>query len=323
MRWFKHITGTWQDEKITELVEELGLEGYGFYWRILEIIAGNMDETQRTFASFSAKTWGKFCGISAKKFQKLAENLAELHLFSVEISLKNSKTIITIDCPNLLKFKDEWTKRKSKKSRATTEQLRSASGAKNRIESDTESEKETESDTHPEKEREKEKEKEKSLSHTDEEVETDPADQPIGSYAWERRAILDIGNTIIDRWNAYVDYAHNGSPRRTTPPDNKILWHIKDLLNAGWTADDIIDRWRAVLRGIAKYKVSYEWVEGKSLNFVFARFEEFYDQIKARAEREAKRRQVKSPEEEMAELYEEWVKRRQGDDEKKKAVVGA
>lgn len=145
MRWFKHLTATWQDEKIAELIEEFGLEGYGFYWRILEIIAGNMDEKCQTFASFSPKVWGKFCGISAKKFQKLAESMAKLRLFFVKVSEKNSKTIITIDCPNLLKYKDEWTKRKSRKSRVTPEKLQSDSCYRTDTESDTESQSETKS----------------------------------------------------------------------------------------------------------------------------------------------------------------------------------
>ena len=71
-----------------------------------------MDETDRDFCQYSDKVWGKFCGISAKKFRNFADILAEKNL----INLKNGQNEVTIKIPNLLKYRDEFTKRKSKKS---------------------------------------------------------------------------------------------------------------------------------------------------------------------------------------------------------------
>ena len=45
MKWFKHETDVIHSEKMAKLIEEFGFEGYGRYWRIMEIIAERMDET--------------------------------------------------------------------------------------------------------------------------------------------------------------------------------------------------------------------------------------------------------------------------------------
>jgi len=61
---------------------------------------------------YSAKTWAKFAGVSAKKFRKLGDILSEKKL----IILENSESDITIIVPNMTKFKDEWTSRKDQNS---------------------------------------------------------------------------------------------------------------------------------------------------------------------------------------------------------------
>jgi len=114
MRWFKHLTDSWHDEKLSMIVEEHGLEIYGFWWRLLEIIGKQMDATDRTNCRYSVKVWGKFCGISPKKFQKFAETLNENEL----IILKNGQKFTDISIPNLLKFRDEYTRKESGKVRS-------------------------------------------------------------------------------------------------------------------------------------------------------------------------------------------------------------
>lgn len=102
------MTDTWDDEKIASVVGDHGLEIYGFWWRLLEIIGKQMDGTgRRCSATYSAKTWGKFAGISAKKFQKFAGILEEKKI----ISTKNGQNEITVEIPNLLKYRDEWSRR--------------------------------------------------------------------------------------------------------------------------------------------------------------------------------------------------------------------
>jgi hypothetical protein len=111
MRWFKHMSNSRQDEKLASLMDELGLEGYGFWWCLLEIIAQGVDEKSKTAAVFSARRWGSMLGISAKKFQTYAGFCARLGLCRWE----NFEKRVVIDIPNILKFRDEWTERKAKK----------------------------------------------------------------------------------------------------------------------------------------------------------------------------------------------------------------
>lgn len=112
MRWLKHLTCSWDDEKIASAVAEHGLEIYGFWWRLLEIIGKQMDGSSKTDCHYSSKVWGKFAGISAKKFQKFAGILNEKKL----IILKNEENQISIDIPNLVKYRDEWSERKKQNS---------------------------------------------------------------------------------------------------------------------------------------------------------------------------------------------------------------
>ena len=78
----------------------------------MEITGKQMDTTGRCSCQYSDKVWGKFCGISAKKFRNFADILAEKKL----INLKNGNNDIEIEVDKLLKYRDEFTKKKSKKS---------------------------------------------------------------------------------------------------------------------------------------------------------------------------------------------------------------
>lgn len=140
------MTGTWQDEKIAELVAEHGFEGYGFYWRTLEIIAANSDENSRYSCQLSAKVWSKLYGISAKRCQKLLEVLAKLRL----VRLKISEKIIDISIPNIGKYRDEYSRKSSAEKSKTPDKLRTNSGqtpAYPDTESDTEPETDLDTDT--------------------------------------------------------------------------------------------------------------------------------------------------------------------------------
>jgi len=112
MRWFKHLTDSWEDEKLSDATVEHGLEIYGFWWRLLEIIGKQMDTSKKTNCRYSAAVWGRFCGISAKSFRKFSTILEEREL----IILKTDRNTLTIDVPNLVKYRDEYTKKKDKKS---------------------------------------------------------------------------------------------------------------------------------------------------------------------------------------------------------------
>jgi hypothetical protein len=114
------------DEKLALLQAEFGLEGYGFFWRVLELIALQIDEDEKNFCEYPESFLRKSLGISAKKLRKMLEFCSVFKIFSVE----NTKKGIRITSANIFKYRDEWTKKKGKNSGVTPEPLRS----KNRIE---------------------------------------------------------------------------------------------------------------------------------------------------------------------------------------------
>lgn len=120
MRWFKHMTCSFNDEKLSAVVDELGMEGYGFWWRILEVVAEKMDENGEYSVSFSSKKWGNFFGFSAKKFENFARIFQKNRIFDVEFS--ENQVIVFI--PNLLKYRDEWSRKKARNSGVAPEELR-------------------------------------------------------------------------------------------------------------------------------------------------------------------------------------------------------
>ena len=135
MRWFKHLSYASDDPTIAMLMDEFGAEGYGVYWIILEKIARNLDENDQTFVTFSLRNWSNFAKVSPKKFQKIANFLANPEnfssknpLFFLELFQKNGQNYLTIKCPKLLKYRDEYTKKKQKNSGQTPDNVRTNSG---------------------------------------------------------------------------------------------------------------------------------------------------------------------------------------------------
>lgn len=128
MKWFKHSCTARDDQKISRLMDELGLEGYGAYMIILEVVGHEIGPTNDCFAEFSLKKWGSFAQLSAKKFAKFAQVMSNIQLFSADIFENNCR----IEIPNLLKYRDNHTK--------------NLQAAKKKVSLDKEKEKEKESD---------------------------------------------------------------------------------------------------------------------------------------------------------------------------------
>ena len=112
MRWFKHLTISNRDEKLLRVQDEFGLEGYGLYWLILEIIGEKIDAAGCTSVTLSSRNWARLCGISSKKLKTFLTFTQNVKLFSV----KYSESDITITCDNLLKYRDEYSRKRSRKS---------------------------------------------------------------------------------------------------------------------------------------------------------------------------------------------------------------
>lgn len=151
------------DEKLSELMDEFGAEGYGVWWLILEKIAQLMDESERTFIKLSQKVWINSLRIPKKKFKMIVEWLGNNGI----IFLEYENEYLTISCPNLLKYRDEWTERKIKTASKTREQLGSNSGATpvlTRASSDSEADTDSEANTNTELKEKIQKKKKPSLS---------------------------------------------------------------------------------------------------------------------------------------------------------------
>lgn len=123
MRWFKHLSTSRNDEKLSILVDDLGLEGYGFWWMTLEIIAENSTESSFSVC-YSAKKLANFYGTTVKKCTYYLLHMKKLGLISLE---KNEK-LITLSCPNMAKYRDEYTRRQEKMSGQTPNNVLTDSG---------------------------------------------------------------------------------------------------------------------------------------------------------------------------------------------------
>lgn len=107
MRWFKHLTDAHSDEKMASIMDDCGLEGYGFYWLIAEIVAKQMDSSDKCDATYSLPQWSRLCYSHHHKVSNLLGKLEVTGLIATERVDGKIKVII----PNLLKFRDEYSKK--------------------------------------------------------------------------------------------------------------------------------------------------------------------------------------------------------------------
>ena len=106
MKWFKHETDAMDSEKMKALIHEFGFEGYGWFWRIMEIVAKKMDETNRCHYTQPVSEW---C-LNLKVKRKKLSLFLELIQFQTNIKAVYSEDKLRIEIPNLLKKRDNYTK---------------------------------------------------------------------------------------------------------------------------------------------------------------------------------------------------------------------
>jgi len=113
MKWFKHMTDEQHSEKMAELIAVFGYEGYGHYWRIVEIVAERMDKTSKCYVELPEEEWRRILKVSSKKLRSFLELFGKLFGNFQETSEKLfGKKIkkVKIEIPNLLKNRDNYTK---------------------------------------------------------------------------------------------------------------------------------------------------------------------------------------------------------------------
>ena len=106
MKWLKHETDAMDSEKMKMIIHEFGFEGYGWFWRVMEIIAKQMDETGRCHYDQPVSEW---CGNLKVKQRKLRKFLELTTLQSIT-KLVYSEDKLRIEIPNLLKKRDNYSK---------------------------------------------------------------------------------------------------------------------------------------------------------------------------------------------------------------------
>lgn len=132
MRWIKHLSSAHDDAKINKVRDRFGAAGYGFYWLVLERVAGQLSsDNRRTILGDSAKGWGMFLGTRGDHARKVLEYFGECGLMMVT----SSGNYIEINCPNLLKYKDESFQKSGRASRHAPEVEQNRT-EQNRVESE-------------------------------------------------------------------------------------------------------------------------------------------------------------------------------------------
>jgi len=124
MRWFKHMSDSADDEKLASLLGTHGVEGYGLWWFILEVVAKQIPkDSDKCSVSYPLAYWLRITGIyHHAKLRKMLQSMHDLRLMSVQcpnnvgnISSISLKDVLTISIPNLLKFRDEYSKKSGQK----------------------------------------------------------------------------------------------------------------------------------------------------------------------------------------------------------------
>jgi len=98
LRWFKHYANASTSIKLNKIIDELGIEGYGRYFLLLELLSEKFDGESTTcelhYSEISAKVRIKF----SKKLATFLQKLHDFHLITFEIQGK----VYKINCPILL-----------------------------------------------------------------------------------------------------------------------------------------------------------------------------------------------------------------------------
>jgi len=106
MKWFRHETDAIHSEKLAKLIMEFGFEGYGRYWRLMELVAERMDKTQRCFLELPEKDWLRYLSIRRPLFRRYLVVICQLF----DIKQITNGLLLRIEIPKLLEKRDNYTK---------------------------------------------------------------------------------------------------------------------------------------------------------------------------------------------------------------------
>jgi len=111
MKWFKHESDAHMNLKLQAVIERYGLEAYGYYWALVELVA----KEGKNYMISSDKEWhiyfSKFLNIETSKQKKYLAYLAEKSLINKDELLKGNLYI-----PKLEERCDEYTEKVRRRS---------------------------------------------------------------------------------------------------------------------------------------------------------------------------------------------------------------
>lgn len=128
MRWIKHLTCARQDEKIVALISDCGHTACAVWWMVLEIVAGQMDpKSPKCSLTYPVSRWATELQLRPQHVKMRLEQLAVdrgvgalLRLSWSGVGGKEGNSYATVEIPNILKYRDEY----SKKSGQSTDSIR-------------------------------------------------------------------------------------------------------------------------------------------------------------------------------------------------------
>lgn len=146
------MTDTKSDEKIASLISVAGMEGYGFYWSIVELVAKQIDkESDKCSVTYPLPYLSRQLYLHHNKVSNLLSKLQVTGLILLSKSEVNGGVSYTITCPNLLKYRDEYSDRKAKEKSKNRENIPTNSRQTPEQDTDTDTDTELDTDTDPAK----------------------------------------------------------------------------------------------------------------------------------------------------------------------------
>ena len=112
MKWFKHDTDARQDFKLKRLIKRFGIEGYGVYWAIIELLAfetkDNLD-VRLSLNSFPVEDIAHDLGIDSGRLSEILGFMAEVGLIDPDMYSDN-----ILHCKALSRRADDYSARQGR-----------------------------------------------------------------------------------------------------------------------------------------------------------------------------------------------------------------
>lgn len=228
MKWLKHMTNHQDEPSISALVGRLGWESYGWYWAIMEKIAASIGKDDRCSLEFPTEKWKKILGISSKKLRNFLEISTEFGIFTVKFS-NNSQEFCEIGSPNLLIWRDEY----SKKSGHSTDKLPTNS----RQTPDQEVDIEVDVDVEGEQKKDGDGQRQPSL------LEDPPKPEPKKRAKKQLEPVTELPIWLSqETWELWKQYRREIKKPMTPLAERMTIDRLQVALDNGWNPEELIQQ---------------------------------------------------------------------------------